>query len=153
MTSSDVCKSRHNTIEMVIPSLNKQWDLGFLEQITKSEPEAFHIVIGDGAGFHHKKADEALPANVRIITLPAYCPELNPAEKLWDIVKDGICNQLWDDLRSLEDAITRKIRPYWEDAANVISLIGNGYLLSELNATDKNGTNLSGFGCFLPVGA
>ena len=135
------------------PSLNKQWDLGFLEQITKSEPEAIHVVIGDGAGFHHKKADEALPANVRIITLPAYCPELNPAEKLWDIVKDGICNQLWDDLRSLEDAITRKIRPYWEDAANVISLIGNGYLLSELNATDKNGTNLSGFGCFLPVGA
>ena len=41
-----------------------------------------------------------------IITLLAYCPELNPAEKLWGIVKDGICNQLWADLESLGNAIT-----------------------------------------------
>ena len=98
------------------PSLNKQWDLGFLKQLSKSAPEAVHVVIGDGAGFHHKEADEFLPSNIRIITLPAYCPELNPAEKLWDIVKDGICNKLWEDLDSMEEAITQKIRPYWEDA-------------------------------------
>ena len=62
------------------------------------------------------------------------CPELNPAEKLWDIVKDGICNQLWEDLKTLEDAITERIRPYWEDARRVKSLIGSSYLPSELNA-------------------
>ena len=121
------------------PSLNKQWDLGFLKQLSRSSPDAIHIVIGDGAGFHHKGPDEALPTNIRIITLPAYCPELNPAEKLWDIVKDGICNQLWPDLDKLEDAITQKIRPYWEDATKVVSLIGDGYLLSELNATNRRG--------------
>lgn len=117
------------------PSLNKQWDLGFLKQLGDSDLETTHVVIGDGAGFHHKGADEALPANIRIITLPAYCPELNPAEKLWDIVKDGICNKLWEDLRSLEDAITEKIRPYWEDPTRVVKLIGSGYLSSQLNAT------------------
>ena len=119
------------------PSLNKQWDLGFLNQLSESNPEATHVVIGDGAGFHHKGTDKQLPQNIRIITLPAYCPELNPAEKLWDIVKDGICNKLWEDLDGLEEAITEKIRPYWEDASRVVSLIGNGYLLSELNATEK----------------
>ena len=80
------------------PTLNKQWDRGFLGQIADHDPEAIHVVIGDGAGFHHKKDDESLPANVRIITLPAYSPELNPVEKLWDIVKDGICNQDWGTL-------------------------------------------------------
>lgn len=119
------------------PTLNKQWDLGFLTQLGRSSPDAIHVVIGDGAGFHHKGADEALPENIRIITLPAYCPELNPAEKLWDIVKDGICNRLWPDLRSLEDAITVRIRPYWENSTRVISLIGEGYLLSELNVTNR----------------
>ena len=71
--------------------------------------------------------------------LPAYCPELNPAEKLWDIVKDAICNKDWIDLRALEDAITERIRPYWEEAERVCRLIGSGYLLSELNATYRRG--------------
>lgn len=119
------------------PNLNKQWDLGFLRQVSQSDEQVIHVVIGDGAGFHHKESDEALPENIRIITLPAYCPELNPAEKLWDIVKDGICNRLWSDLRDLEDAITKRIRPYWENASKVVSLIGDCYLLSELNATNR----------------
>lgn len=116
-------------------NLNKEWDKCFLEQISKQDPGSIHVVIGDGAGFHHKVGEATLPGNVRIITLPAYCPELNPAEKLWDIVKDGICNRDWIDLDELEQAITEKIRPYWEEAKKVYSLIGDGYLLSELNAT------------------
>jgi len=116
------------------PTLDKQWDRSFLQQLARSDTQATHIVIGDGAGFHHKAADNALPTNLRILTLPACCPELNPAQKLWDIVKDGICNQLWEDLQTLEDAITERIRPYWEDAKRVASLIGSGYLPSELNA-------------------
>ena len=119
------------------PGLNKQWDQGFLRQIANSSPDDIHVVIGDGAGFHHKAADEALPSNIKIITLPAYSPELNPAEKLWDIVKDGICNIDWPDLQAIEDKITDRIRPYWEGVDRVVSLIGNGYLTSELNATNS----------------
>ena len=79
------------------PTLNKEWDLGFLGQIAAHDPDSIHVVIGDGAGFHHKKGEEALPEKIRIITLPAYSPKLNPVEKLWDIVKDGICNRDWAD--------------------------------------------------------
>lgn len=116
-------------------NLNKQWDDCFLRQIAAQDTEAVHVVIGDGAGFHHRSGEEKLPDNIRIITLPAYSPELNPAEKLWDIVKDGICNRDWTDLNELEEAITERIQPYWENAKKVASLIGEGYLLSELNAT------------------
>ncbi|HBE21989.1 MAG TPA: hypothetical protein DDW21_00710, partial [Verrucomicrobiales bacterium] len=37
---------------------------------------------------NHRKEEEPLTENIKIITLPAYSPELNPVEKLWDIVKD-----------------------------------------------------------------
>lgn len=94
--------------------------------------------MGDGAGFHHRKEEESLPENINIITLPAYSPELNPVEKLWDIVKDGICNRDWNDLDEIEEKITERIKLYWEDAKHVTRLIGNGYLLSELNAIWKN---------------
>lgn len=41
------------------------------------------------------------------------------------------------DLDELEEKITERIKPYWEDAKRVTRLIGNGYLLSELNAIWK----------------
>lgn len=122
------------------PNLNKQWDIHFLNQISKSDSASVHVVIGDGAGFHHKEADEKLPENIKIITLPAYSPELNPAEKLWDIVKDGICNRDWEDLDELEDAITTRIKPYWENPDKVKTLIGSSYLTSELNAIYRGGS-------------
>ena len=96
-----------------------------------------HVILGDGAGFHHRQSEEGLPLNVKIITLPAYSPELNPVEKLWDIVKDGICNRDWTDLDELEEEIIKRIKPSWEDAKRVTRLIGNGYLHSELNAILK----------------
>jgi len=67
-------------------------------------------------------------------TLPPYSPELNPSEKLWDVVKDGICNKVYDSLEDVEESITRKLRTYWEAPRKVFSLIGDGYLLSKLNA-------------------
>lgn len=124
----------HGSEFLFTPSLNKQWDKTFLKQLGESDPESVHVVIGDGAGFHHRSGDEQLPTNVRVITLPAYSPELNPVEKLWDIVKDGICNVAWPDLESLEQRITERIRPYWLNVKRVSQLIGNSYLPSELNA-------------------
>jgi transposase len=57
-----------------------------------------HVVIGDGAGFHHRNGAGELPANLKIITLLRYSPELNPVEKFWDIVKDMICSKAWPKL-------------------------------------------------------
>jgi len=57
-------------------------------------------VIQDRAGFHLQAGDARLPANVRVVPLPPYSPELNPVEKLGDWVKDAICNRLFKDLRT-----------------------------------------------------
>lgn len=123
------------------PSVNKEWDASFLKQISERDPYANHVVIGDGAGFHHKQNQDhggKMPDNVKILTLPPYSPELNPTEKLWDVVKDGICNRVFADLAEVEQAITVQIRKFWEEPRRVLSLIGDGYLLSKLNATCKN---------------
>jgi hypothetical protein len=50
----------------------------------------------------------------------------------------GICKRDRKDLDELEEKITERIKPYWEDAKRLTRLIGNGYLLSELNAIRKN---------------
>jgi transposase len=118
-----------------LPTVNKEATRLHLEQISASDPESIHVIIWDGAGFHHRDGEEEIPTNVRLIQLPAYSPELNPVEKLWDIVKDGICNRFHENLDALEEEITERLRPYWEDVRRVKSLIGEGWLLAEVNAT------------------
>ena len=84
-------------------TVNQESCQQFLEQICADDPAAIHVVIQDGAGLpgtsvpalraafgrlsrsarlHLPEGDQRVPVNVRLIKLPAYCPELNPIEKL-----------------------------------------------------------------------
>ena len=118
-----------------LPTVSKEATRLHLEQISKADPDAVHVIIWDGAGFHHRDGDPEVPKNIRLIQLPAYSPELNPTEKLWDILKDGICNRVFETIEALEEALTSKLRLYWEETERVVSLIGNGWMLAEVNAT------------------
>jgi transposase len=44
------------------------------------------VLIWDRAGFH-KSGEVVVPANITIIGLPAYSPELNPVENLWQYLR------------------------------------------------------------------
>lgn len=117
--------------------INKEFDRNFLKQIAESDLNCEHVVIGDGAGFHNKEGQDNLKelgSNIHIITLPPYSPELNPIEKLWDIVKDSVCNKLWQNLAELEESITATLRDWWEKPNGFGSLFTNSYLRTELNA-------------------
>lgn len=116
------------------PTVSKEADKCFLRQIADRDPGATHVVVGDGAGFHHRDAGEGLPENVRLITLPPCSPEPDPVEKLWDLMEDALCNRCFESLVECEAAIAEFLRPFWEDARKVHSLIGDGYLPSKLNA-------------------
>ncbi len=118
------------------PSVNLGLSLTFLRQISRSEPDAEHVVIWDGAGFHQKKQLGALPDNIRLIALPPYSPELNPIEQLWDQVAVAYANRAYETLDEIEADISTALRPFWESAAPVLSLLGaNNYLLSSANAS------------------
>lgn len=118
-----------------LPTVSKVATEAFLEQMSKADPDSVHVLIWDGAGFHHQDGEAGLPENVRLLRLPPYSPELNPIEKLWDVVKDGICNRVFQTLDDLEDALTVELRKYWEGAERVHSLVGSGWMLSKVNAT------------------
>lgn len=120
--------------------LSKEFDAAFINQIAMSQPDKIHVIIGDGAGFHHKQNqdnEKALPSNVRILTLPPYSPELNPIEKLWDVVKDSICNVNWESLDQLEGQLTKTLESLWSRTKGFSSFFTNSYLRTELNATNK----------------
>jgi transposase len=106
----------------------------FLAQLGQSDPAALHVVIQDQAGFHLQPGDVRMPGNVRVVPLPPYSPELNPVEKLGDLVKDAICNRLFKDLRTLEDAILVELATLRQGGARVAQLIGEGWLPDKVNS-------------------
>ncbi len=104
-----------------------------LEEISFHVASGAHaVVLLDQAGWHGS-AELVVPPNITLMPLPPRCPELNPVEKLGDLVKDWICNRLYPSLRRLEDHPLAALRPWRTDSARVAQLIGAGWLLDGVN--------------------
>jgi putative transposase len=110
------------------PTVSFKWTNEFLEQLSVTDPKAIHSVIWDRAGFHPKAESRQLSDAMRVLPLPAYSPELNPMESLWDQVKRRIANETWETLETMEAAISEVLEPLWTQVAAVRSLLGDTWL-------------------------
>ena len=55
-----------------LPTVTLEHTHAYLVQIAKTDPEAEHIVIWDGAGFHHRPEEERIPDRIHLVQLPSY---------------------------------------------------------------------------------
>ena len=67
------------------------------------------LLVVDGAGWH-KANDLRIPDGIQLVFLPAYSPELQPAERLWPLLHEALANRLIDSLDELEDILVRRCR-------------------------------------------
>lgn len=58
----------------------------FLDQVRKAHPDDSLVMIKDGA-LSHKAKELEIPEKMCLIHLPHYPPELNPVERLWNILR------------------------------------------------------------------
>lgn len=107
------------------PSVCLEWTAEFIKLIVATAPQALHILIWDGAGFHHRPGDQRLPDSVRVLTLPPYTPELNPVETLWDRVAEAVSNTVWQTLGHIQQAIEPVLQAFWSCQQRVRSLLGD----------------------------
>jgi transposase len=68
------------------------------------------IVLGlDTAGWH-TAPNLAVPDGIRLVYLPRYSPELQPAEHLWPVLDEPLANRYFATLADLERAVTERCR-------------------------------------------
>ena len=65
------------------------------------------ILVIDGAGFHRGK-NLKIPDGIHLKFLPAYSPELQPAEQLWPLTHEAHANKLFKDLDELEQTLLKR---------------------------------------------
>lgn len=117
-----------------LPGVSKDASTTFLQELASSDPQAIHVIIQDQAGFHLRENDERVPHNVRLLPLPPYSPELNPVERVGDLMKDATGNRVFESLEQMEKTIEKEISPLWKDPQRVRSLVGDGWIRSQVNA-------------------
>jgi putative transposase len=77
----------------------------FLAEFGRSLPEDVHAaLVLDRAGWHGAEA-LAVPANVTLVPLPPYSPELNPVERVWLHLRERFLSlRVLADYRAIVDA-------------------------------------------------
>jgi transposase len=90
------------SMAMITPTVNTDLMNTFLAGLsTTLGPGEQAVLVLDNAGWHVAKALE-VPANVTLLFLPAYSPELNPAERLWAWLRSHqLANRVFADYEEL----------------------------------------------------
>ncbi len=73
------------------------------------------VLVLDRAGWHASKT-LAVPDGIHLVFLPAYSPELQPAEHLWPLVHEAMANRRTETLEDLETLLTERCRTLAADA-------------------------------------
>ena len=73
---------------LVLPKVSTAAMQVFLAELSRAVPAGTHAaLVLDGAGWHVSE-DLTVPANLTLIPLPPYSPELNPVERVWEHLRD-----------------------------------------------------------------
>jgi hypothetical protein len=67
------------------------------------------VLVVDQAGWHVAHA-LVVPEGIHLALLPAYSPELQPAERLWPLVDEPVANRAFPDLDALETVLVDRCR-------------------------------------------
>lgn len=67
-------------------------------------PNKSVLVVVDNAGWH-RSSDLVVPQGVELLYLPAATPELQPAERLWPLLREEIANTTFTTLDHLQDQL------------------------------------------------
>ena len=89
---------------LILPSADTEMMGLFLEHVSATYEKYFVVMQVDQASWHVTK-DLKIPENIRLIAQPAYSPELNPVEHIWEELREKQLANLV--LPSLDEVIDR----------------------------------------------
>ena len=65
------------------------------------------VLVVDGAGWH-RSSELIVPVGVELFFLPPSTPELQPAERLWPMVREAVANRSFGSLDELQEKLVER---------------------------------------------
>jgi len=123
------------TDSLVLPWVSSETMSMFMAEIAERHADEFVIMVMDQAGWHIA-GELSVPRNMRIVFLPPYSPELNPAEHIWEALReDCFANTVFANLDAVENTLTSGLLAIEADPSRTQALAGFQWITSiSLNA-------------------
>lgn len=118
-----VCPQRQVGAALIMPYANSDCMNQHLAEISKEVADGHHaVVVIDQARWHTSKK-LTIPNNISLLPLPAYSPELNPQENVWQWIKDRyISNRVFTSFDEIVDAAVMAWNKFVENPALIKSI-------------------------------
>ena len=120
---------------LVLPWVDAETMSIFLASVAERHADEFIVMVMDRAGWHIA-AGLVVAENMRLVYLPPYGPKLNPAEHLWESLRERhFANTVSDNLDAVETALVGGLRAMESDPFTTQELTGFDWITSiSLNA-------------------
>lgn len=120
---------------LVLPWVNAQTMSLFLQEVAQRHADEFVLMVMDQAGWHIA-GELCVPSNMRLLLLPPYSPELNPAEHIWKSLRENcFANHVFANIDAVVTTLASGLAALEEDIARTQSMTGFDWITSiSLNA-------------------
>ena len=90
---------------IIAPSCNTDWTNAFFDVVSRQFPDDYIVMVGDNA-IWRKSQGLILPDNMELMYIPAYTPEMNPTEQVWDETREKhFKNRFFNSLKKVSDKL------------------------------------------------
>jgi hypothetical protein len=127
-----VCPHDGQMSSLILPWVDAKLMSLFLAQTAAQFPNEHCVMFLDGAGWH-KAHDLVVPSNMTLVPLPPYSPELNPAEHVWDYIRENdMRNLVFNDLDKVMDAVETSLHRLHDSSDLLRSMIAFPWIIESV---------------------
>jgi hypothetical protein len=123
-----ICPERGAGAAVIMPRANTKAMQGHLNEIAGAvSPGAHAVVLLDQAGWH-TTPKLSIPENITLLPLPPRSPELNPAENLWQFLRQTfLSNRVFESYDAILDAAGHAWNAIIEAPSRIMSIGFRGW--------------------------
>ena len=121
---SAICPHDGDCFSLVLPYADSEAMKIFLKELSKEYSAYRVILVMDKAAWHKSKSLGEFE-NIRVVFQPAYSPEVNPVEHLWEYLRENYFkNRPWRSMEALEEALCAALNDLLKIKSILQSLAG-----------------------------
>ena len=122
------CPEKDKGCALILPECHTGMMQLHLDEISKNVEEKFHaIIIIDRASWHTTEALN-IPENISLLPLPAYSPELNPMEQVWQKIKgDSLTNTTFKNYDDIVERCASAWNSFCDKDGNINNLCSRSW--------------------------
>lgn len=117
---------------LILPDMSAGTMGIFLKEISKRHPDKYILLIVDGASCHRSEKLK-VPKNMELLKLPAYSPDFNPQENIWDELREKFFqNTVFKDMKAVEQRLITALLHLEKYPEKIKSITGWKWILQSL---------------------